>query len=65
MFLTGDFNKWNKFDTPFKKLDFGKWELKLKPGSNGECAVPHKSIIKLVMRTGSGELIERYFFFKS
>ena len=31
MWLFGDFNGWNKFEYPFKKLDFGKWEIKLPP----------------------------------
>ena len=59
MYLTGDFNNWNKFETPFKKLDFGKWELRLKPDKKGECAVKHKSIIRLVMKAPNGEIIER------
>ena len=59
MWLFGDFNKWNKFGQPFKKLDFGKWELTLKPTASGECAVPHLSKLKLVIKGHDGEVHER------
>lgn len=59
MWLYGDFNKWNKFECPFKKLDFGKWELILPPDANGECRVKHLSIIKLVIKGPNGDTFER------
>ena len=48
MWLMGDFNDWNKFQYPFEKKEFGRWELTLGPNSQGECAIPHLSKIKLV-----------------
>ena len=50
MWLMGDFNSWNKFEHPLKKLEYGKWELKLSPKTNGECQVEHLSKLKLVIK---------------
>ena len=35
MWLMGDFNNWKKFDNPFCRLEFGKWEIKLGPTGQG------------------------------
>ena len=35
MWLMGDFNNWKKFDNPFCRLEFGKWEIKLGPNGQG------------------------------
>lgn len=59
VYLTGDFNSWNRQSHPFNKLEFGKWELLIPPNSDGSCAVQHLSEVKLVIRTQSGELVER------
>lgn len=59
MWLFGDFNQWNKFEHSFKKLDYGKWELRLKPDGNGDCVVPHLSKLKLVIKSHDGEVHER------
>ena len=59
MWLYGDFNNWSKFEHPLKKLDFGKWELVLPPTADGECRVKHMSIIKLVVKTQGGEIVDR------
>ncbi|XP_075218700.1 1,4-alpha-glucan-branching enzyme [Lycorma delicatula] len=59
VYLTGDFNGWNRQSHPYHKLEFGKWELQIPPNSDGSCAIQHLSEIKLVIRTQSGELVER------
>lgn len=59
MFLRGDFNGWQQTTHPFKKLEFGKWELVIPPRSDGSPAIDHLSKIKLVIRTENGELVDR------
>jgi 1,4-alpha-glucan branching enzyme len=56
----GDFNNWNKFEYPLKKLEFGKWELKLAPKDGGGCRVDHLSRLKLVVKSRDGEILERF-----
>jgi 1,4-alpha-glucan branching enzyme len=63
MWLMGDFNNWNKFELPLKKLDFGKWEIELPPKDNGECRVDHMSKLKLVIKGPDGQIHERFFSF--
>uniref|UniRef100_F1MZP0 1,4-alpha-glucan branching enzyme n=2 Tax=Bos TaxID=9903 RepID=F1MZP0_BOVIN len=46
VFLTGDFNDWNPFSYPYKKLDYGKWELYIPPKQNRSVLVPHGSKLK-------------------
>uniref|UniRef100_A0A2D4H789 1,4-alpha-glucan branching enzyme n=1 Tax=Micrurus lemniscatus lemniscatus TaxID=129467 RepID=A0A2D4H789_MICLE len=46
IFLTGDFNNWNPFSHPYKKMDFGKWELFISPGPDGFRPVSHGSKLK-------------------
>ncbi|KAM9088092.1 1,4-alpha-glucan-branching enzyme isoform 2-T2 [Megaptera novaeangliae] len=59
VFLTGDFNDWNPFAYPYKKLDFGKWELYIPPKQNRSVLVPHGSKLKVVIRSKSGEILYR------
>ncbi|XP_043478723.1 1,4-alpha-glucan-branching enzyme [Leptopilina heterotoma] len=59
LFLTGDFNEWNRTKTPFKKLDFGKWELKIDANPDGSCALKHNSEVKIIVKSQNGELLER------
>jgi 1,4-alpha-glucan branching enzyme len=62
--LFGDFNSWNKYQFPLKKLPHGKWEVTLKPDEKtGKCRIPHLSKIKLAIKTGSGEVVDRYTCF--
>ena len=35
MWLMGDFNNWKKFENPFCRLEYGKWEIKLGPNGQG------------------------------
>ncbi|XP_077198472.1 1,4-alpha-glucan-branching enzyme isoform X1 [Paroedura picta] len=59
VFLTGDFNNWNPFSHPYKKMDFGKWELFIPPGPDGVNPVSHGSKLKIVIRSRSGEILYR------
>ena len=59
VWLFGDFNGWNKFEFPLERLQYGKWEIKLKPNKEGECKVPHLSKLKLAIKTPSGEVVDR------
>lgn len=58
VYLRGDFNGWNSTSHPFKKLDFGKWELLL-PAKEGRPAIEHLSKLKLVIQTPDGQLLDR------
>ncbi|KAG8450327.1 hypothetical protein GDO86_002831 [Hymenochirus boettgeri] len=59
VFLTGDFNGWNPFSHPYKKLDFGKWELHIPPHEDLSTIIPHGSKIKVVITNKSGEILYR------
>ncbi|KAF4799281.1 1,4-alpha-glucan-branching enzyme [Turdus rufiventris] len=58
VFLAGDFNGWNPFSHPYKKLEYGKWEL-LIPPQDGQSPVPHGSKLKVVIRAQNGALLYR------
>ncbi|XP_017302373.1 1,4-alpha-glucan-branching enzyme-like [Diaphorina citri] len=59
LYLTGDFNNWNREEFAYKKLDFGKWELVLPPNPDGSCKLTHLSQVKLVVRNQHGHLLDR------
>lgn len=59
VFLRGEFNGWNQTQYPFTRREHGKWELKIPPNPDGSCPINHNSKIKLVIRTKSGELVDR------
>lgn len=59
LYLKGDFNGWNETNHAFEKLEFGKWKLHLPAASDGQCQIKHLSKLKLVVKTKSGELVER------
>ncbi|EFA11030.1 1,4-alpha-glucan-branching enzyme [Tribolium castaneum] len=59
LFLTGDFNGWNRDSHRYKKLEFGKWELVIPPKPDGSCAIPHLSEVKVVVETQSGTKEDR------
>ncbi|KAH0507526.1 1,4-alpha-glucan-branching enzyme [Microtus ochrogaster] len=58
VFLTGDFNGWNPFSHPYKKLEYGKWELHIPPKQN-KSVIPHGSKLKVVITSKSGEILYR------
>ncbi|XP_036451234.1 1,4-alpha-glucan-branching enzyme [Colossoma macropomum] len=59
LFLTGDFNAWEKLSYPFTPKAFGKWELSLPPRADGSPAIQHLSKLKLVILTKDGEYLFR------
>ncbi|XP_063219264.1 1,4-alpha-glucan-branching enzyme isoform X2 [Bacillus rossius redtenbacheri] len=59
VFLTGEFNNWNRESHPFMKLEFGKWELYIPAHQDGSCVLSHLSEVKIVIRTKNGELVDR------
>ncbi|XP_026508410.1 1,4-alpha-glucan-branching enzyme [Terrapene carolina triunguis] len=59
VFLSGDFNGWNPFSHPYKKIDYGKWELFIPPGQDGFSPVAHGSKLKVVIRSKNGEILYR------
>ncbi|KAG5875108.1 hypothetical protein JTB14_018586 [Gonioctena quinquepunctata] len=59
LLLTGDFNNWNRDSHPYKKLDYGKWELVLPPTQNGTPAIDHLSEIKVVVQTSEDTKLDR------
>lgn len=59
MFLTGDFNNWNRTSHPFKKLDYGKWQLDIPVNSDGSCPLAHQSKVKLVILTRDNRMVDR------
>lgn len=40
-------------------MDFGKWELVLPPRADGTPAISHRSEVKVIIRTQSGQLVDR------
>lgn len=50
LFLTGEFNNWNKYSHPLKRIDGGIWEIKL-PGDE----LKHGEKIKVVVQSQIGE----------
>lgn len=59
VFLTGDFNAWNKTGVSYKKLEYGKWELHIPPNPDGSCALKHLSEVKIIIKDHKNELLER------
>lgn len=59
VYLTGDFNGWQWESHPYKKLEFGKWELHIPPNPDGSCPIKHLSEVKLIIRKQDGSLVER------
>ncbi|KAK6103238.1 Carbohydrate-binding module 48 (Isoamylase N-terminal domain) family protein [Brugia pahangi] len=48
--LVGDFNDWNTESHPYKKLEYGKWELIIPADKDGNCPIKHGSIIKVAVK---------------
>lgn len=59
LYLTGDFNAWNNSTHPYKKLEYGKWELVLPPNEDGSPILKHLSEVKIVVENASGEKLYR------
>ncbi|XDV54163.1 hypothetical protein PO909_022517, partial [Leuciscus waleckii] len=59
VFLTGDFNSWEKQSHPFTQKEFGKWELYLSPKVDKSPVIKHLTKLKLVVLTKTGEYLFR------
>ncbi|XP_052422465.1 1,4-alpha-glucan-branching enzyme [Carassius gibelio] len=59
VFLTGDFNSWEKESHPFTQKEYGKWELYLSPKVDKSPAIKHLTKLKLVVLTKTGEYLFR------
>ncbi|XP_033215036.1 1,4-alpha-glucan-branching enzyme isoform X2 [Belonocnema kinseyi] len=59
VYLTGDFNNWDRTKTPYKKLEYGKWELNLSPNPDGTSPIKHLSEVKIIIKDQNGQLLER------
>lgn len=59
VFLTGDFNGWNPFSHPYKKMHFGKWELYIPPREDNVSPISHGSKLKVVIRDKNGQILYR------
>ncbi|KAL1411404.1 alpha-1,4-glucan branching enzyme [Vanrija albida] len=57
--LIGNFNNWSHTANPMTKNEFGVWEVYVPPTAQGECAIPHDSMVKISMTTPSGESLDR------
>jgi len=54
LFLTGDFNKWNKYSHPLQKKENGIWEIKLRT-EYYKSAFVHGSKIKVLVKSAIGD----------
>lgn len=52
-------DNWNKTATPYKKLEYGKWELHLPPNADGSCPLRHLSEVKIIIKDHNNQLLER------
>jgi len=59
LFLYNYKDNWNKTATPYKKLEYGKWELNLPPNADGSCPLKHLSEVKIIIKNHNNELLER------
>ncbi|CAO1637318.1 unnamed protein product [Sympodiomycopsis kandeliae] len=57
--LVGDFNQWNRDSHKLTKDSFGVWSITLPAQSDGQCAIPHNSKVKISMVTDHHGRIER------
>ncbi|VVC88097.1 unnamed protein product [Leptidea sinapis] len=47
--LQGDFNGWNSKSHPFKKLEYGKWELYIPANADGSCPMKHQTRVQIIV----------------
>ncbi|KAJ8903996.1 hypothetical protein NDN08_000526 [Rhodosorus marinus] len=59
MFITGDFNNWNRTSHPLRKDDFGVWTIEIPNRADGSPPIDHASKIKLVVVSEGGMHLER------
>ncbi|GAB4316848.1 MAG: alpha amylase C-terminal domain-containing protein [Bacteroidales bacterium] len=54
LFLTGDFNNWQRHEFPMIRDDFGIWSIEL-PASEFRSRLTHGSLVKVVVQSAIGE----------
>lgn len=59
LFLTGDFNDWERFTHPYTRCRYGKWELTIPAKPDGTCPIQHLSRVKILAENRNGKLFER------
>ncbi|ENN80342.1 hypothetical protein D910_12033 [Dendroctonus ponderosae] len=59
LFLTGDFNNWDRNSHPYTKLEFGKWEIVLPANAEGKPAISHLQEVKVVVLTQNHQKEDR------
>jgi len=47
--LYGEFNNWDRSSHPFKKLEFGRWQLVLPPSKDGTPMIKHLQRVKILV----------------
>eukprot|EP00092_Neocalanus_flemingeri_P000515 GFUD01000547.1.p1 GENE.GFUD01000547.1~~GFUD01000547.1.p1 ORF type:complete len:762 (+),score=232.53 GFUD01000547.1:965-3250(+) len=47
--LMGDFNQWSRPGLQFRKLEFGRWELVIPPGGDGQPVISHGDRVKILV----------------
>ncbi|XP_077284122.1 1,4-alpha-glucan-branching enzyme [Arctopsyche grandis] len=47
VYLYGDFNDWREDSHPFRRLEYGKWEINLPAEPDGSCILKHMSRVQL------------------
>ncbi|KAJ3335651.1 alpha-1,4-glucan branching enzyme, partial [Gonapodya sp. JEL0774] len=57
--LVGTFNNWDPKSHVMTALPFGHWEIFVPDHSDGTCAIPHGSKVKITMVTQNGERVYR------
>lgn len=59
VYLTGDFNNWDRKQYPLKPDSFGNWEVKLPLNEEGDPIIPHGSRVKAHVLTANNEWVDR------
>ncbi|KAL4439336.1 hypothetical protein ABPG74_016999 [Tetrahymena malaccensis] len=59
IYLTGDFNNWNRKQFPLQKDAFGNWEIQIPFNSEGKPIIPHGSRVKAHVLTANNEWVDR------
>ncbi|PIO55224.1 isoamylase protein, partial [Teladorsagia circumcincta] len=49
---------WNRESHKYKREEHGKWRLVIPPNSDGSCAIPHGSIVKIAV-TKNGKTMDK------
>lgn len=58
MAMLSDLDEWSHTANPMTKDPYGVFECYV-PSVNGQCAIPHDSMVKITMTLPSGEKIDR------